>query len=51
MFENLNSLISKKHKFYEPFKANFEKHMLVKSRGGGGGGRGEKELGLGLGIG
>ena len=48
MFENLNSLISKKQKIYEPFEANFEKHLLlsfycillnVRAGGGGGGGR------------
>ena len=48
MFENLNSLISKKQKIYEPFEANFEKHLLLSfycillnvRAGGGGGGRG-----------
>ena len=46
MFENLNSLISKKQKIYEPFEANFEKHLLLSFycillnvRAGGGRGR------------
>ena len=55
MFENLNSLISKKQKIYEPFEANFEKHLLLSFyyillnvRAGEGEGEGEGELGLGL---
>ena len=53
MFENLNSLISKKQKIYEPFEANFEKHLLLSFycillNVRAGGGEGEEELGLGL---